>query len=117
MKDWLKNLFATIDRKDADGFVELLTADARFRFGSAEAVCGREAVRAAVAGFFSTVEGLSHSVTQVWEEAGVVLTEGDVTYTLGEGRELTLPFLNVFRMDGELVADYRIYIDPSPLAG
>lgn len=112
----LQNLFAAIDNKDVDGFAEFLTADASFRFGSAPAAQGAEAIRAAVDGFFGTIKGLRHSVVRSMAEDGVLVCEGDVTYTRTDDSQITLPFADVFEMsDDGLIADYKIYMDVGPL--
>ena len=62
----LDRLFAAIDAKDAAAFADFITEDGEFRFGSAPAVSGRAAIRTAVADFFATIDGLSHSITAIW---------------------------------------------------
>ncbi len=116
MTDWLPALFETIDAMDPDAFVAFLTEDASFRFGSAPAVQGKAAVRDFIATFFGGLDGLSHTISESWDEGDTVLCEGEVTYRLPDGRRVALPFLNAFRMRGDLIADYRIYADPTPLA-
>ena len=112
----LESLFATIDDKDVDGFVRFLTADASFRFGSAPPVQGTEAIRAAVGGFFKTIKGLRHKVARSMAGDGVLVCEGDVTYTRTDGSEISLPFVDVFEMSEDgLIADYKIYMDIGPL--
>ncbi len=115
MADWLNNLFAAIDDKDADGFAAFLTDDASFRFGSTPSVTGKAEVRRTVAEFFSAVHSLSHRIDQVWREAGIVICEGEVTYTRKDNSRLTVPFANILRRRGTLVSDYRIYVDASAL--
>jgi ketosteroid isomerase-like protein len=113
--EWLESMFAAIDAKDADAFVRYLSEDARFRYGSHPAVEGVAAVRAAVAGFFSTIAGCSHRITGRWVLPEVAVFEGEVTYRRLDGRDLTLPFVDVLHLRGDRVRDYRIYIDPAPL--
>ncbi len=115
MKGWLHRLFKAIDNMDADCFVAFLTPDASFRFSNADAVEGRETIRNTISGFFSSLKGLHHNVLGVWEDKEAVICEGEATYTTHDSRELTFPFVNVFRMKGELIADYRVFIDTSPL--
>jgi len=50
-------MFASIDAKDGPGFVSYLTDDAVFRFGCAPHAQGRDAIQAAVEGFFTTIAG------------------------------------------------------------
>ncbi len=108
-------LFAAIDRRDTASFVASLTDDAVFRFGSAPAVQGREAVAEAVEGFFATIAGLSHRVAKVLWDGATQFCEGEVTYQRHDGSSVTLPFTDVFEYDGELIANYKIYMDIGPL--
>jgi hypothetical protein len=45
----------------------------------------------------------------------VVIVELAVEYTRKDGKMVTLPCANIFRMDGLLVRDYRIFMDVSPI--
>ena len=44
-----------------------------------------------------------------------VACEGEVTYTRHDGSQITLPFCNIFEIDGDKIEVYRIYIDMAPL--
>src|SRR3989338_7157736 len=115
MKDKMAQLFAAIDRKDANGFVSFFTEDASFRFANAPVIRNKENIKNAVALFFSNIKSLRHRLLDVWEQGNVIICEGEVTYTRHNGTELTLPFADILRMKGDLIADYRIYMDISPL--
>lgn len=115
MKDRVKQLFASIDRKDADAFVSFLTQDASFRFGNMPVINGRQEVKKGVVLFFSGIKSLRHSVHDVWEQDDAIICEGEVTYTRLDGSELALPFADILRMKGDLIRDYRIYMDISAL--
>ncbi len=111
----LDDLFAAIDAKDTERFLGFLTTKGSFRFGSAPPVQGREAIHSAVDGFFSTIAGLSHDLNRIIAEDGVVVCEGEVTYTRHDATRITLPFMNVFEFDDELISNYKIYMDVGPL--
>ncbi len=111
----LEELLASIDSKDEDRFMAFLTEDVRFRYGSGPVVEGAEAVRSAVGGVFAAFAGLRHRISDVWTKPGSLVCRGDVTYALHDGGEVTLPFVNVLGLRGDRIADYRIYIDPSPI--
>ncbi|MDD5596276.1 MAG: nuclear transport factor 2 family protein [Candidatus Omnitrophica bacterium] len=115
MKDWLNQLFTAIDRKDVDAFVTFFCADAKFRFANAPVVCNRENIRNTVSLFFSSIKGLQHRMLAVWQENDVVICEGEVIYTTNNDRKVTLPFVDIIRLKNELIADYRVYIDVTPL--
>lgn len=115
MNAWVDGLFGTIDAMDSKRFVAYLTEDARFKFGNADAVEGKEKIEQAVSGFFGTIGGLHHDVLNVWEHPGVVVTELRVTYTRKDGRKVAVPCVNVFGMEGDKIRDYKIFIDVSPV--
>ncbi|MDD5719492.1 MAG: nuclear transport factor 2 family protein [Candidatus Krumholzibacteria bacterium] len=112
---WIRELFAAIDRRDAETFANYLTDDATFCFGNAEPLGGREAVRAGVAGFFRSIAALAHTIEDVWIVPGAVVLHGVVTYTRHDGSALTVPFANVFKMRDDRILDYRIFVDASQL--
>ena len=114
-RGWWERLFAAIDARDADRFIAFLTADAEFRFGNAPAVRGREAIRAAVAGFFTMIAGCRHRLRGQWNGPGTTVGEGEVTYTRRDGTTVTIAFADIFELRGQQIASYRIYIDNTPL--
>jgi len=109
------DMFAAIDSKDATAFVGFLTENAVFRFGSAPEVQGRDEIRAAVDGFFGSIAGCVHKVTNTLSNGATLVCEGEVTYRRLDGGEVTLPFTDIFEYDGDLISHYKIYIDISPL--
>ena len=111
----VNQLFKAIDVRDVDRFLTFLDPNARFRFGSAPAVKGHDAIALAVTGFFETIAGLQHDLTATVSSGATLVCEGDVTYTRLDGSNVTLPFANVFKFDNDLISDYRIYIDIAPL--
>ena len=107
--------FADIDAFDPDKFVAHLTPDARFRFANADPALGREAIRDAVAGFFSTIDGLTHHIRNVWEFGDTVIAQIDVEYLRKDGKTVIIPNADILIYDGDLVRDWQIYIDVTPV--
>ncbi|NEQ29113.1 MAG: nuclear transport factor 2 family protein [Microcoleus sp. SIO2G3] len=119
MSEWVKRLFATIDEMKADEFVSFFAKDAQFRFGNAKPVVGREGVLNAVKKFFLSIKSLQHDITGQWtgqwEQGNVVSVEAEVSYTRKDGTVVTLPCTSTLRLEGDLIRDYRIYMDISPV--
>ena len=108
-------IFADIDAFDPDKFVAHLTPDATFRFANADPVTGRAAVKEAVAGFFSSIAGLTHHILNVYEVGDIVIAQIDVEYRRQDGKSVTVPNADVLVFDGDLVRDWQIYIDVAPV--
>lgn len=114
-QDRMAKLFASIDGKDAAAFVGFLTEDATFRFGSAEAIKGRAAIAAGVDAFFASIKACSHNVTKTIAHESTLICEGEVTYTRHDDTKVGVPFVDIFELTGDLINDYKIYIDISPV--
>lgn len=108
-------LFASIDAMDTESFVSFIAEDCEFRFGSSPPVTGREGIRASVNDFFSMFAGLRHDLKRVVANDNGIACEGDVTYTHHDGRQVTVPFCNIFEVESGQISVYRIYIDLSPV--
>ncbi len=112
---WINELFAAIDRRDAEAFAAAFAEDGAFQFGNVSPVAGRDAVREMVAGFFASIAALRHELTDAWDVPGAVVVVGRVTYTRHDGSQLSVPFADVLRLRGGKVTHYQIYIDTSLL--
>jgi ketosteroid isomerase-like protein len=108
-------IFADIDAMDADKFVAHLTPDVRFRFANADPALGRAAVKEAVEGFWTTIDGLTHHVRKIYEVGDTVIAQIDVEYRRKDGKSVTVPNCDVLRFQGDLVRDWQIYIDLAPV--
>ena len=112
---WMNQLFAAIDGKDADAFVGFLTENAVFAFGNTQPVSGRAAIRELLVGFFASIRALRHEVTDAWRLPDMAVAIGQVTYTRLDGSSLSVPFADVLKMRQGLVSEYLIYVDASRL--
>jgi ketosteroid isomerase-like protein len=113
--DQIRTMFATFDAKDVPALAAFMTDDVCLRLGNAEPVEGRSAFLEAVNAFLASVAGFRHQVLNVWSDGDALIAEFDVHYTRLVGGEVTLPCCNVFRLRDGLVAEYRSYIDATPV--
>lgn len=114
--NWARSLFGRVDAKDPDGWLEYLSDDARFRFGNAPPLAGKDAIKDGVSSFFSSLSAIRHDIAEVWKSSDAVICRGEVTYTRLNGSTLTVPFANVFKLQPDgLVREYLIYADTSKL--
>ena len=115
--EWINNLFESINNKDTEGFCKFLTDDGEFRYGSQPAMKGSAAVNEGIEGFFSMFKSLDHDISfsHTLDDGATVLVGGDVIYTCFDDTVVTIPFLNKFEMEGDLIKKYHVYADPAPL--
>ena len=113
--EWITRLFHSIDSNDPETFATFLTPDAIFKFANQEPAVGKEAARQTVAEFLSSIQAIHHAVLEVWEKEGATSCHGIVTYTRHDSSQLRVPFANVFKMRGNLIQEYLIYVDASHL--
>jgi hypothetical protein len=78
-------------------------------------VVGRESIGAAVAGFFDAVAALAHTRGKHWSLPDTEIVTGEVCYTRLDSSTLTVPFCNLLTMRGDLIEDYRVFVDNSQL--
>jgi ketosteroid isomerase-like protein len=108
-------LIADIDSMDAQAFASNLSENCVLRYANNEEVTGRDAIEAAIAGFYGTIKGLRHEPRNEWTVGDTTILQFDVTYTRHDGGQVTVPAVSIVRTDGELVDDYRIYVDLTPV--
>lgn len=114
-KDYIEKIAKSIDTKDAKLFSEFITEDGIFHFGNAEAIKGRKNIEDYVAAFFGMIKGSSHKIVNLWDDGNHIVWQGEVDYTRLDEKKVTVKFVNVFNMEGDMIRDYLIYIDNTPL--
>ena len=87
---WVLERFRAVDRKDIDGFIDMLTDDHRFLFGSRPPVIGKVEAREQVLHFWSLIGRLRHNVRRVTEAGEFVFVEADVDASTRRSMSLDL---------------------------
>lgn len=111
----ISELFKAIDSKDLQGFVALLAPGCTFKFGNLPAVNGAGEIEKFVAGFFESIDSLSHEIQDSWDVADGLICHGLVSYTRKDGSVLTVPFANIMKSGATGIDEYLIYADTSQL--
>jgi ketosteroid isomerase-like protein len=114
-EDLVRGVFAALDAKDPAAVSARMTHDVRMRLGNADLVEGKAKFREATAAFVASITAIRHEITSIWNVDDVVIAELDVHYQRLDGRRVTLPCCNVFRVRDGLVSDYRVYLDIGPV--
>ena len=112
---WISDLFVAIDRKDTLAFCSFLSEDCELTFGNWAPVSGKNAIYDTIDNFFKSISGLSHNLAEAIKNEDSIVTYGIVTYTRLDNNQVQANFCNVFKMNGDLIKEYRIFVDISQL--
>ena len=111
----VRGVFAALDAKDPAAITARMTDDVQMRLGNADVVEGKAKFREATDAFVASIAAIRHEITSMWSVDDVVIAEMAVHYERLDGRKVTLPCCNVFRVRDGLVFDYRVYLDIGPV--
>ncbi|HEX7781597.1 MAG TPA: nuclear transport factor 2 family protein [Sphingobium sp.] len=113
---WVLERFAAVDRKDIDGFINMLTEDHSFVFGGRPAVIGKTDAREQVLHFWSLIGRLRHNIWRVTVATeDLIFVEANVDYERLDGHSVTVPCCDVIRTRGNLICEQRAYLDQGPV--
>ena len=115
--NWMTEMFAALDAEGVPGLFPYLHEDVLFRFGSFPAGRGRDVFNETWLAISQPIQSLSHELLDMWESDESAVCRGNVTYSLKDGRAVTVPFANVFYLRDRKIAEYLIYVDASAVFG
>ena len=111
-------MFSALDNRDSDTVIGHLTGEVVVHLGNADPIQGGGAFIALFDQVLSALQGLRHEIHDVWraaEDPDVVIARMTVHYTRLDGVLVSVPCCNVFRLMNGLIAEYRVYVDMSPV--
>ncbi len=110
-----KNLYQIVDQKDVHALVALLHDEVSFHFSNADPVVGKLAVEQVNAGFFASIESMSHSFSGIHVFGDTVACEGQVDYVRLSGTHHSAKFATFLTFKDGLIHQYKIFADVSGL--
>lgn len=114
-REFVSKVYETIDAKNEQGFAKCLTENCTFVYGNNDPVVGRTNAAAASQAFLNMLGGIKHHLVDVWAFENVIVSQVAVTYTRKDGSTLTIPAATIWKLQGELIDECRIYADSSLL--
>ncbi|HEY2199941.1 MAG TPA: nuclear transport factor 2 family protein [Mycobacterium sp.] len=106
-----------LDAADTDlaAFFGFFADDCVFSMANNESVRGRDNIAAWVANYLGSVAGMHHVIVEEWPAGDVTAMRVEVTYTMRNGEQFTLPAVTRTRVRDGQVTEYLIFMDPSPV--
>jgi hypothetical protein len=119
LDEWARNFFSIVDSRDTALISSFFSDDIRLTFGNRPVIVGREAAGKAFKS--DRLKTVQHDIIGIWRgkdnDADVLSVEARVTYTLDDDSKVTVPCVSTLRLINGKIADYRIFIDPTPVFG
>ena len=112
---YLKDIYSIVDAKDGAALAAKITDDGIFRFANMPPVKGRKEITAFLDQFFQSIKGIGHDQIEEWYVNDTRFAIGSVSYTRHDNTVLTVPFSTVLRMQGNMIAEYLVFVDASEL--
>lgn len=104
-----------VGRGDWEAATDYFTSDVLYKVGAREPAYGLEGVRAYMDWQNALVQWQGHTVRLRWCHDEVVVIEADSHFTRqSDGRAITIPCTDIYRMDGLRIREWRVYADTSP---
>jgi ketosteroid isomerase-like protein len=114
-REFAVNVYRAVDSMIPSAQLAFLTPDCTFVFANHPPAKGHAEIGAHVQAFFSTIAGLEHELFDVWPVDNHLIVRMAVTYTRKDGKRMTFPAAVIWKIRGELISEFRIYVDNSPL--
>lgn len=114
--EWVWDYFRDVDTFDPEQVVKHYAEDGSFRFGNQPPVQGKDAIREMLRQFYGSIRDMKHRNTGLWLGDNSAVFEAEVTFTRNDGSSVTIPASSIIRREGDLVTDFRMIMDATPVA-
>jgi hypothetical protein len=114
-KNDIEQLFKAIDNADTGTFLHYLDPEANFKFANLPVVKGHKNIGEFLGGFYNSIKSIKHKNLEIYELEGIRFVNGNVTYTRHNGTTLSVDYSNTFKLKGDKIFDYLIFVDNSEL--
>ena len=112
----ITRLFARVEAFDLEGLMSFYTDTPYYQFSNSEPCYTKDSIKQAASAAWSQVSAIYHEIKMMWEIGDVVFVEQDVTFWAKDGSVISLPGCDIFRLEGDKIAEQRIYMDAGPLS-
>jgi ketosteroid isomerase-like protein len=110
-------VLAAIDAGDLAAATHHLCDDVTVLFGNFEPLIGAAGFTELFQQFTGSLQDVHYEIHHIWPAADnldVLVATMTAHYTRTDGKRVSLPCCNVFRMSASLIAEYRVYMDIGP---
>ena len=109
-------VFKAVDSGDAAAFSRFFSDHGRMVFANGEPMHGPERIESGIAGFFTTIKALCHTIVNEWHTGNDTVVELTVEYDRLDDKTVTVPAVSIWHVDDTgKIDDYRVYVDLAPV--
>jgi limonene-1,2-epoxide hydrolase len=104
--------------EDWKSFYPYFTDDLYYKVGANYPVYGPKSAAEYLSSFYKTVKPTKHDLRGTWQIGNTVIVEMDANYRrISDGKPVTVPCTDVYRFEGDLIKEWRVYPDVSEVYG
>jgi limonene-1,2-epoxide hydrolase len=99
--------------EDWEAFYPYFTNNLYYKVGANDPVYGAKAAANFLSSFYTVVKPTEHTLRGAWQiDDQTVIVEMDAHYRrIADGKHITVPCTDVYRFDGDLIKEWRVYPD------
>jgi hypothetical protein len=109
------SLFSRGESFDSEGFTKFFIDTPVYQFGNFDVALDKPAIKASADNFFNNINAVYHEIKMMWEHGDNVFVEMDVQYWRKDNSYISLPCFDIFRLEGDLFSELRIFMDVNPV--
>ncbi len=114
----VNRMIAGWEARDVSAICACFTDDAVWHNMPMAPIAGLAAIRTSIGNFLGTAAEVRFEVRYAFEPTpGVVLTERLDIFRQADGKEMRLPVMGTFELQGGLIKEWRDYYDSAAMAG
>ncbi len=112
---WYYDYFNDVDTMNIERLAPWMNDDIVVRFGNQPVIRGKTIALAAIEGFWKGFKSLRHQHGEVVSRGNYTSGEAAVTFTLHDGRAVTIPGVTILEMQNGRISRLGAYLDFGPL--
>jgi limonene-1,2-epoxide hydrolase len=109
----VERMVGHLTEENWEAMYPFFTEDLFYKVGANPPMHGAKAAAEYLASFYTIIKPAAHEVRGAWElEDGTVIIEMDAKYNrIADGKLITVPCCDVYRFEGDLIKEWRVYPD------
>ncbi|BAZ32408.1 hypothetical protein NIES4074_49130 [Cylindrospermum sp. NIES-4074] len=111
-----EKMVEVLTAEDWEAFYPYFTEDLFYKVGANDPLHGPKGAAGFLSDFYKIIKPTKHDIRGTWQIGNTVIIEMDANYKrVSDGKKITVPCTDIYRFQGDLIKEWRVYPDMSPV--